>query len=192
MENFKAKDMILVALFAALTAIGAFIKIPIPYVPITLQVLFCAYSGLLLGARRGLYSQLLYLAVGLIGIPIFTNGGGPAYVLQPTFGYLVGFALCSYIIGKVTENVKEYKLHKVFGAVLLGLMGLYICGLTHLYLIMNFYMHKSMSVSAVLGVGLIPFIPTDLLSAIIASLSSIYVLPILRRTGLLHSNWIHT
>ena len=106
MENFKAKDMILVALFAALTAIGAFIKIPIPYVPITLQVLFCAYSGLLLGARRGLYSQLLYLAVGLIGIPIFTNGGGPAYVLQPTFGYLVGFALCSYIIGKVTENVK--------------------------------------------------------------------------------------
>jgi len=188
MGNFKAKDMILIASFAALTAIGAFIKIPIPYVPITLQVLFCAYSGLLLGAKRGLYSQLLYLAVGLIGIPIFTNGGGPAYVLQPTFGYLVGFALCSYIIGKTTENMREYKLHRVFGSVLMGLVGLYICGLTHLYLIMNFYLHKSMSISAVIGVGLIPFIPTDLLSAIIASLSSIYVLPILKRTGLLHSN----
>ena len=70
----------------------------------------------------------------------------------------------------------------------MGLVGLYICGLTHLYLIMNFYLHKSMSISAVIGVGLIPFIPTDLLSAIIASISSIYVLPILKRTGLLHSN----
>ena len=186
MENTKVKDMILIALFAALTAIGAFIKIPIPYVPITLQVLFCAYSGLLLGAKCGLYSQLTYLAVGLIGIPIFTNGGGPAYILQPTFGYLVGFALCSYIIGRLTQNLKEYKFHRIFGAVLVGLVGVYIFGLTHLYIIMNFYLHKPMSVTAVIGAGLIPFIPTDLLSAIIVSFSSIYILPILKRTGLLH------
>ena len=109
MNKTRTKGLILISLFAALTAIGAFIKIPIPYVPITLQLLFCVYSGILLGARWGLYSQLLYLAIGLIGIPIFTNGGGPSYVLQPTFGYLVGFALCSYIVGRLTENLRECK-----------------------------------------------------------------------------------
>lgn len=185
MEKMKVKHLILIAMFAALTAIGAFVKIPIPLVPITLQVLFCAYSGILLGARHGLYSQLVYLGVGLMGIPIFTNGGGPAYVLQPTFGYLVGFALCSYIIGKLTENLKEYRFHKIFGAVLAGLTGVYLCGLTHFYIIMNFYLHKPMSLGAVIGAGLIPFIPTDLTSAFIASLSSVYILPILRKAGLM-------
>ncbi|HZJ58004.1 MAG TPA: biotin transporter BioY [Clostridia bacterium] len=182
------KGLILISIFASLTAIGAFIKIPIPYVPITLQLLFCAYSGILLGARWGLYSQLLYLAIGLIGIPIFTNGGGPSYILQPTFGYLVGFALCSYIIGRFTENLRELTFHRVLGAVLAGMVGLYLCGLTHLYIIMNFYMQKPSSIQAVIGAGLIPFIFTDLLSAIIASLSSVHILPILRRTGLLLKN----
>ena len=187
-ENTNVKNLILIAMFAALTAIGAFIKIPIPYVPITLQVLFCAYSGILLGAKRGLYSQLVYLGIGLIGIPIFTNGGGPAYILQPTFGYLIGFALCSYIVGRLTEKVKEYKFYRVLGAILAGLLGVYVCGLTHFYMIMNFYLHKPMSIQAVIGAGLIPFIPTDLLSATLASLSSVYILPILRRAGLLPSN----
>ena len=71
--RLKTKDMILIALFAALTAIGAFIKIPTPLVPFTLQYLFCAYSGILLGAKHGLYSQLLYLGVGLMGFPVFTQ-----------------------------------------------------------------------------------------------------------------------
>ena len=72
MNKTKTKGLILISLFAALTAIGAFIKIPIPYVPITLQLLFCVYSGILLGQDGAVFS-LLYLAVGLIGIPIFTN-----------------------------------------------------------------------------------------------------------------------
>jgi biotin transport system substrate-specific component len=73
----------------------------------------------------------------------------------------------------------------VFGAVLAGITGLYICGLTHLYIILNFYLHKPASVLAVIGTGLIPFIPTDLISAVIATLSSVHILPILRRSGLL-------
>ena len=62
---------------------------------------------------------------------------------------------------------------QVFGAVLAGITGLYICGLTHLYIILNFYLHKPASVLAVIGTGLIPFIPTDLISAVIATLSSV-------------------
>ena len=76
-------NLILIALFAALSVVGAFVKIPTPLVPFTLQTLFCVYAGFLLGARRGFASQLLYLLIGLIGIPVFALGGGPSYVLQP-------------------------------------------------------------------------------------------------------------
>ena len=72
----KTKDLVLIALFAALTAAGGFINIPTPFVPFSLQFLFCAYAGVLLGAKRALLSQLLYLAIGLAGLPVFTKGGG--------------------------------------------------------------------------------------------------------------------
>lgn len=185
MKKVNIKDLIIISLFAGLTAVGAYIKIPIPYVPITLQVLFCAYSGILLGAKRGLYSQLLYLVIGLIGIPVFTNGGGPSYILHPTFGYIVGFSLCSYIIGRLTENMEVYKFHRILGSILVGLSGLYLIGLTHFYIIMNFYLHKPMTVKATILAGFVPFILTDLTSATIASLSSLYILPILKKSGLL-------
>ena len=87
MKN-KVNDLVMISLFAALTAVGAFIKIPIPHVPLTLQTLMVMFAGLILGSRRGALSQLLYLVIGLLGIPIFAQGGGPGYVLQPSFGFL--------------------------------------------------------------------------------------------------------
>jgi len=91
MKTFKlsTKDIAQIALFAALTAVGAFIRVPLPIVPFTLQTFFVALSGALLGARRGMLAQLLYVAIGLLGVPIFTKGGGIGYVFQPSFGYLV-------------------------------------------------------------------------------------------------------
>ena len=105
----KTRQMILIALFAALTGIGAFIKIPTPLVPYTLQYLFCAYAGIFLGSKDGLYSQLLYISIGLVGFPIFASGGGPAYVLQPTFGYLMGFAAGAYVIGLLIKKLKNIR-----------------------------------------------------------------------------------
>lgn len=72
----NTRDLILVAIFAALTAIGAFIKIPVPYVPFTLQYLFCALAGMILGSKLGALSQIVYVAIGLAGLPVFTEGGG--------------------------------------------------------------------------------------------------------------------
>ncbi len=86
----KTKMLLLTALFAALTAVGAFLKIPIPPVAITLQTLFMVLAGLLLGAKYGALSQLVYVALGLVGLPIFTQGGGFSYVLMPSFGFLLG------------------------------------------------------------------------------------------------------
>ena len=83
----KTRMLLLTALFAALTAIGAFLKIPTPWSSFTLQVFFVCMAGVLLGPKYGALSQLVYIALGLMGLPIFTAGGGLGYVFQPTFGF---------------------------------------------------------------------------------------------------------
>ncbi len=70
------------------SAIGAFIRIPVPLVPFTLQITFTTLAGLfLLGSKKGAISVAVYVLMGLIGIPVFTQGGGFSYVLKPSFGF---------------------------------------------------------------------------------------------------------
>lgn len=180
------REMILIALFAALTAIGAFIKIPTPLVPYTLQFLFCAYAGVLLGAKNGLYSQALYVGLGLIGIPVFVSGGGPSYVLQPTFGYLIGFIFCAFAIGKSTEIFKEnLTFSKLLGAVLFGLFLIYLFGVSYLYAIVNLYLHKEMAIMKAIAVGFTPYIIPDIILSVIIAYTGTRILPILRHRGLI-------
>ena len=89
----KTKTLIYCSLFTALIAVGAFIKIPVPVVPFTLQYLFTMLAGLLLGSRKGTLSVVAYMLLGLAGLPIFSEGGGFWYVLKPSFGYIIGFCL---------------------------------------------------------------------------------------------------
>ena len=177
------REMILISIFAALTAIGAFIKIPTPLVPFTLQFLFCAYSGVFLGARNGLYSQLLYVIIGLIGIPIFASGGGPTYVLQPTFGYLLGFITCAYVIGYFSQNLVKITFLKIMSVTLLGLCFIYLFGVTYLYLIVNFYLQKQMAISTAITVGFLPYITADFLLSILVALTAVRIIPILKKSG---------
>ena len=111
MRKLNTKSLILCSLFAALISVGAFIKIPVPMVPFTLQVLFSTLAGLLLGPRLGVVSVGIYILLGLVGLPIFTNGGGPSYIFQPTFGYLIGFIFGAYIIGKMGVLLTKPKIH---------------------------------------------------------------------------------
>lgn len=85
----KIKQITYIALFSSLIAIGAFIKIPVGNVPFTLQPLFVMLSALVLDKKSAIYSVLIYIIIGLIGIPIFARGGGIGYIFQPTFGYLL-------------------------------------------------------------------------------------------------------
>lgn len=185
MMETKTYKMILVALFAALTAIGAFIKIPTPIVPFTLQFLFCAYAGLFLGSRLGLYSQLLYVGIGLVGVPVFTKGGGVSYIFQPTFGYLLGFILCAYLIGKLTEKVRDFSFIKIFGAVFSGLIVVYLLGVPYLYLIVRFYLGKSMTFAQSIATGFTPYIIPDIILSIIVTYTALRVFPVLRKNGYL-------
>jgi biotin transporter BioY len=86
----SARDCVLCALFAALIAVGAFLRVPLPIVPFTLQLPFVCLAGLLLGPRRGAIAVILYIFMALPGYRVHP-GGGPGYVIRPTFGYLLGF-----------------------------------------------------------------------------------------------------
>jgi biotin transport system substrate-specific component len=177
----KARDLILCALFAALTAIGAFLKIPIPYVPVTMQYFFCAMAGLCLGAKLGALSQAVYVCIGLIGFPVFTEGGGIGYVLKPTFGYLIGFILCAFIIGLLTERMKEMNFLKVFGALMAGIACLYLLGVPYMYAVFNLYLGDAKDIGWVLYVGLVTKVPGNVAMAVAAALIGLKLVPALRR-----------
>ena len=85
-KKFTTRDLILCALFTALSAIGAFIRIPVPLVPFTLQITFTTLAGLLLGSKKGAISVAVYVLMGLIGIPVFTQGGGFSFCTAPIDG----------------------------------------------------------------------------------------------------------
>ena len=133
--------MTLCAMFTVLIAVGAFIKIPIPVVPFTLQFLFTMMAGLLLGGRLGAVSVLLYAVLGLAGLPVFSEGGGIWYLAKPSFGYIIGFILASYLTGKLTEKMGKFQLSKVLGANFAGLLVVYSVGMLYYYIICNYVIH---------------------------------------------------
>ncbi len=167
--NQKPRDAVFIALFAALTAVGAFIKIPIPHVPFTLQTLMVMFAGLFLGSRRAALSQVLYLLLGLMGLPIFAQGGGPAYILQPSFGFLLGFIGGAFAIGKVLENRNDLTLARTLSALVLGQGIIYLFGLSYLYLNLNYILKKPLPLSSVVTIGFLVFIPGDAVKTMIAA-----------------------
>lgn len=179
----NTRDLVLVAMFAALTAIGAFIKIPIPYVPFTLQYLFCALAGILLGSKLGALSQLVYVGIGLVGLPVFTEGGGISYIFKPTFGYLIGFIIAAYVIGKIIENSKDLTIARATAALLSGLFFVYLFGVLYLYFIYNFYIGEAMTFYFAFFYGFVVCIAGDLLLTLLAAYISIKLVPVLRKRG---------
>lgn len=179
----KIKSLILCSLFAALSGAGAFIKIPIPYVPISLQSFFTTLAGLLLGANLGTASVGIYVIIGLLGIPIFTQGGGIAYVLQPTFGYLLGFILGAYVTGKVMGK-GSISFLRAFCACFVGLIAIYAVGVPYFYIISNYFISKPIAIWPLLSFGFFATLPGDIIKCIVCSLLATKLIPIIRKENL--------
>ena len=171
----KIKDIILTALFAALTAIGAFLKIPFPLAAITMQSFFTAMAAILLGRKYGALSQGVYVLIGLVGIPIFALGGGFSYVFQPTFGFLLGLIPAAWVVGAAAGESLDPR--RMALASLAGLAVLYAVGMPYMALILNVFMGKGMTLSALLWAGMLPYLPGDAVKIIVAA----GVCPVLRR-----------
>ncbi len=158
---------ILTALFSALIAAGTFIKIPMFPVPMTLQTLFVFLAGLLLPPSRALSSVLLFMALGLIGLPVFTSGGGIGALLSPTGGFIFGFAAAAFT-GAFLSGRKNKSF---FGNLLVCLVMeviIYLFGLPWLKISLS-----PVSWTKVLAVGLGPFIIGDAVKILAASSSAL-------------------
>lgn len=160
----KTKDLILAAMFAALTAVCAQISVPTPFspVPVTLQVLSVFLSGIILGGRLGAISQLVYLALGAVGVPVFANlSGGAQKLIGVTGGYLLSYPIASYLIGKVSALYKGKSVHStmvVYGfSMSIGLAIIYLLGS------FQFAVLNSMTIQQSLKLTVIPFIIPDLI-----------------------------
>lgn len=171
----SARQLVYTALLAVLTAAGAFLRIPLGFSSITLQFLFTAMAGVLLGAGGGALSQAVYVGLGLMGLPIFTTGGGLGYVLQPTFGFLLGLIPSAAVIGALTR--RSASSGRIVLACIAGLAVLYAVGIPYMALILNGYMGKGMTPAALLWAYMVPFLPGDAVKIAVTAV----LCPILRK-----------
>lgn len=169
----KTRDMILAALFAALAGVAAIIVRfgGAAMVPFSLLPLVAFLAGSLLGARTGAISMLVYILLGLAGLPVFAAApfGGFTYVLKPTFGFLLGFVGGAFTTGALLRQDEHNSFPRIVLAMLAGLVVIYLVGLPYLYAMVNFYLGKTMSPAQVIKVGFIPYIGFDLIKLGVAA-----------------------
>jgi biotin transporter BioY len=156
-----AKDIFLVLSFSVLTGISSKLMIEIGPVPITMQTLAVLLSVALLGKKKAVASQITYILGGLLGLPWFSRGGGMAYILNPSFGYILGFVLAAYSIGTLFERGWGKNIGSFFLVMLIGNCLIYVPGLLWLGNFVGF--------SKLLEIGLYPFILGDILKILLAS-----------------------
>ena len=161
---------ILTALFTALIAAGSFIKVPVGAVPVTLQTLFVFMAGLLLPPASATFSVFIFIVLGLIGLPIFTSGGGIAAFVSPTGGFIIGF-LAAAIAGSLLARKKhDSVLYNVFVVLVMEIIT-YLIGLPWLKI------NLSTTWAKAFAVGLVPFIPGDAIKIAVAAISSRILYP---------------
>jgi len=112
LSSVKESELFWVISFSILTAISAQISIPIKPVPFTLQTMIVLLAGAFLGSKNGAYSQVLYIFLGAIGLPVFAQTAditmGFARLIGPTGGYLLAFPIAAYLVGVLTEKNQKY------------------------------------------------------------------------------------
>lgn len=177
-EPLKIRELMAISLFTALIAMGAFIRIPIPLIPFTLQFLFTMLAGLLLGARQGTISVGLYLLLGLIGLPIFSQGGGFHYLFHPTFGYLIGFLAATYVTARIAHRVRVPSFGRLLAANLVGLVIVYGIGLFYYYWISRLYLHNPVGLGTLFLYGFLLAVPGDIGLTILAAAAAKRLLPL--------------
>lgn len=159
MKTPPSKAVVFVALFAALTALGGVIRLTFGEVIVTLQFFFALLAGVFLGKKYGPLSQIVYLILGLFGVPVFGAGGGFAYVLKPTFGFVLALPAAAFLAGLFSEK-KAPLSRRLFGFVL-ALGAVYLVGVIWFFLSVNVFNAGNTPLGKILSVALVPYIPVD-------------------------------
>ena len=172
MQKSLLQKMLLTALFTTLTAAGALLHIG----DASLQTFFSALSGILLGPIWGPASQLLYIGMGLLGLPIFVSGGGPGYIATPFFGYIIGMVLSAFVTGILTEKTRW----NIWLVSALGLLSVYLIGIPYCYGYFRIQAPDVMKFKTAINMGIV-FLPLDLGKLLIMAPIGNRLLPVLRK-----------
>ena len=160
-----------VALFVALTAAAAQVSIPLPFtpVPLTLQPMVVLLGGAVLGARLGMSAQILYLLLGIAGLPVFAASPvlpqGALRLLGPTGGYLMSYPVAAFVAGFLAERGLDRRYLTSLLAMTCGLAIIFTCGVMWL----AFFARPAVGLAAALRTGLYPFVLVDAAKLLVAS-----------------------
>lgn len=159
----QTQGMVLCALFAAVTAVLSQVAIPLPLVPINMALLAVYLSGGVLGARFGALSQVVYVCLGAVGLPVFSFfRGGIGILLGPTGGYIAGYIVAAAVVGFWVERRGERFWQLVLG-IALGMTLCYVLGTAW------FMVVTQNTLSAALGACVLPFLPGDMVKIALAA-----------------------
>ena len=186
MKMSAGREAAFCGLFIALMCIGARISIVIPIgtgVTISLQILFALLAGFLLGPRAGFRSVLLYLLLGLVGLPVYAHGGGAAYLVRPTYGFLIGFAVAALLAGLFRSRMKKRTKvsYLIFGEI--AMLSYYACGLIYMYVMTHFLIASAdlVGVHTLIFVWFLSTVGPDLVIGALASLLAYRLVPVFDR-----------
>lgn len=178
----KTKEMLVCALMVAVLAVLAQIAIPIGPVPFTMSIMGVFLAGGLLGSRLGAITILVYLLLGSFGLPIFSGGrGGFAVIAGPTGGFLWGYMVAAYLLGRFYRDTDSFKYRYLsfFVAAVLGLAAIYALGVTQLKFVLG------LDFPAALAMGVTPFIIPDLIKIFIITIIIVPLKKALKAANLL-------
>jgi biotin transport system substrate-specific component len=165
----ELRKMVFASLFAALTAAGAYIQVPIPFspVPVTLQVFFVLLAGSMLKSKWGSLSMIVYTLLGVAGLPVFAGGSsGIGVLFGPTGGYIFGFILAAYLTGKLSEKAESAgKSGLAVNALNMstGVLVIYALGVFQLMLVAEIGPWTAFTLGAV------PFLPGEIIKTAVAA-----------------------
>ncbi|MBC7218057.1 MAG: biotin transporter BioY [Candidatus Caldatribacterium sp.] len=171
-----------IALFAAFCVVAAVaFRFGSSIVPFSLVPFVVFLAGFLLTPREAFLSMLLYVLLGLAGLPVFATPpfGGPLYVLRPTFGFLLGFIIAAPCTALLSRRKNP---GRILGAVLLGVVTLYGPGILYFFLAMNVFLGKPVGLGDTLRIAVFPFIGPDFVKAFLAYFLARQVLPRIRKS----------
>jgi biotin transport system substrate-specific component len=174
----RATDLAECAIFVALMVVGTYISIPFYPVPLTFQTVVCVLSGLMLGWKKATLSMLCYVVMGIVGIPVFANGGcGLSYVFKPTFGYIIGFVLGAMSAGLVRGNQKDVRFLRYLLAALVAFAVNYICGVAYFIPMWIYYYGGMATWKYYLVYWNLLYMPKDLVLCVLAAMLACRVVP---------------
>lgn len=161
----KTAEMTKMALMVAMNCVSAYIIIPLPFSlsPLALQTLIVNLTGYVLNAKQAFMTMLVYLLVGLAGVPVFTGGSaGPGKLFGPTGGYIIGFLVTAVFLAYFKGEKYNFKRYALLGCVI-GIPLIYVFGVVQLKLI------TSMGWDKAIMTGALPFIPLDIVKCLAAA-----------------------